>query len=97
MGIERQAPIILPKRQKDEIMAKHERIGEYLGLNKVPIHQLAWKEARMELDGGDCYPLIDVLETMAERIHDLSVNVLKFAEKTEQAQIKKAGRPKKSN
>jgi hypothetical protein len=68
MGIERKAARQLPKRLKSEILAKHERIGHWLGLQKVPLHELAWKETRLDLEGGDCYPLIDVLETMAEMV-----------------------------
>ena len=40
--------------------------NELLGLNTVPLHELAWKEERLDLGSGDCYPMVDVLERIAE-------------------------------
>lgn len=56
------------KRLASELQEKAERIGNLLGLDKVPVHTLAWKEIRLQLSTGDCYPLYDVLEKIAEDI-----------------------------
>ena len=66
--IERKLRNLPPKRQQEDLIKKHEKIGELLGLEKVPLHLLAWKEARLELGGGDCYPVIDVLQKVAEMV-----------------------------
>jgi len=80
MGIQRKAPRVLPRRQPDDILEKNEKIGELLGLEKVAVHTLSWKEQRLNLKSGDCYPVVDMLLKMAEML----------AEKP-----KKPGRPKK--
>ena len=55
------------RRQKIDILKQGERIGELLGLEKVPTFCMAWKEPRLDLPGGgDCYPLVNVLERLAE-------------------------------
>ena len=56
------------KRQKENLIEKNKRIGELLRLKKVPLHLLAWKEPKLGLDTGDCYPLVDVLERIAELV-----------------------------
>ena len=84
--IERQVRERAKKRQVDEIIEKNKKIGELLGVEKVPLHVLAWKEPRLELGEGDCYPVVDVLEKIAEFIVSLSLVA------TENK--KKPGRPK---
>ena len=81
--IERKMRNLPPKRQQEDLIKKHEKIGELLGLEKVPLHLLAWKEARLELGDGDCYPIIDVLERIAEYMPQ------------RQGEKKKPGRPPK--
>ena len=71
MTIERRVPKIIPKRLPEIIVDKHEKIGKNLGLQEVPVHTLAWKEMRLDLNSGDCYPLVDVLEAMAAQIAEL--------------------------
>lgn len=68
MAIQRKAVQAQPKRQVDDILAKNAQIGESLGLEKVPLHTLTWKEPRLDLDSGDCYPLVDVLLAIAEAL-----------------------------
>lgn len=69
MPIERQQRVMLPKRLKDDILIKNEKIGELLGLEKVPLHTLAWKEPRLDLASGDCYPVVDVLGRIADLLN----------------------------
>ena len=68
MGIQRKAVTQPVRRQQSELIDKHEKIGALLQLDKVPVHTMAWKERRLELSDGDCYPLVDVLERIAEII-----------------------------
>lgn len=63
--IEHTVRVMPKKRQKEDLEKKHEKIGELLGLEKVPLHTLAWKEPRLDLGSGDCYPVVDVLERLA--------------------------------
>jgi hypothetical protein len=57
------------KRQVIDILKAGEKIGELLELDKVPTFNMTWRELRLDIPGGgDCYPLIDVLEKMAELI-----------------------------
>ena len=88
MPIQRRAVTQLPKRQKDELIEKHKRIGECLGLKTVPQHTLAWKEERLELDSGDCYPLVDVLDRIATLLFEQMTRSAKKAE-PKQASAKK--------
>ena len=76
------------KRQKKDLIRKAERIGELLGMDPVPSFKMAWKEPRLELETAECYPLIDVLERLAEKIVMLEP-VQEIKPK------KKGGRPKK--
>ena len=66
--IQRKARQVDPKRQVADLIEKHKKIGELLKLEKVPLHVLAWKEPRYELGDGDCYPLVDVIERLAELV-----------------------------
>lgn len=66
MPIERQTIVKPPKRQKAELEEKARKIARLLKLDPVPTHTLAWKEPRLETDNADCFPLIDVLEKVAE-------------------------------
>lgn len=66
MPIERRVKKIPSKRQKSELIQKNERIGKLLGLEKVPTHTLSWKEPHLELETADCYPMVDVLECIAQ-------------------------------
>jgi len=55
------------KRQVNQLHEQAEKIGSLLGLEKVPTYNMAWKEPRLELaGGGECYPLLSVLEKLAE-------------------------------
>lgn len=57
------------KRQVKDLLEKAEKIGELLNLEKVPTFCMTWKERRLDLPGGgECYPLIDVLERLAEMV-----------------------------
>ena len=77
------------RRQKIDILKQGERIGELLGLEKVPTFCMAWKEPRLDLPGGgDCYPLVNVLERLAEMAVMLAATKLELPKK-------KGGRPKK--
>jgi len=59
----------LNKRQAQELLEKGEKIGKLLGLDRVATFNMAWKEPRLDLPGGgECYPLIDVLEKLAEKV-----------------------------
>jgi hypothetical protein len=72
------------KRQKDDLLKKAEKIGDLLKLEKVATFNMAWKEPRLDLPGGgECYPLIDVFEKIAEILN------------TPVVPKKKGGRPKK--
>jgi hypothetical protein len=54
------------KRQVKDLLEKAVEIGELLELDKVATFNMAWKEPRLDLPGGgECYPLIDVLERLA--------------------------------
>ena len=64
--IQRKSNLPVVKRQTKDRLEKNERIGELLKLDKVPLHCLEWKEPRLNLPGGDCYPLVDVLLGLAE-------------------------------
>ena len=64
--IQRKAPKVLPRRQPSDILEKNEQIGTLLGLEKVAVHTLSWKEQRLPLASGDCYPTVDVLLKIAE-------------------------------
>ena len=66
MGINRKAQKMLPRRQPSDILEKNEQIGELLGLEKVAVHTLSWKEQRLQLKSGDCYPVVDMYLKMAE-------------------------------
>ena len=68
MGIQRKVVSQQPRRQQSELVEKNEKIGELLNLEKVPTHLMAWKEPRLDLGTGDCYPLVDVLERIAELV-----------------------------
>ena len=74
MGITRKVVEKPKKRDRAELIKKHEKIGGLLGLKPVPTHTLAWKEDRLELDTGDCYPIVDVLERIAELMGQMAVN-----------------------
>ena len=57
----------IDKRQAEDLLKKAEKIGELLKLDGVATFNMAWKEPRLDLPGGgECYPLIDVLERLAE-------------------------------
>ena len=56
------------KRQQHQLVKKAERIGELLGMEMVPSHLMAWKEPRLQLETNECYPLIDVLLAIAEKL-----------------------------
>ena len=84
--IERQVRERAAKRQVDDIIEKNKKIGELLGVEKVPLHVLAWKEPRLELGEGDCYPVVDVLEKIAE-LFDVKQSI-------DVVEKKKPGRPK---
>ena len=71
--IERKLKKVVKRRGKDEILAKHKKIGELLGMPLTPLHELAWKEWRLDLGSGDCYPLIDVIERIVELITQVGV------------------------
>ena len=71
MPIERKIKAQEQKRQPGTLVEKHKKIGELLSLKKVPLHTLAWKEPRLELDTGECYPVVDVLERLAEYVNFL--------------------------
>ena len=80
------------RRQKIDILKQGERIGELLGLEKVPTFCMAWKEPRIDLPGGgECYPLVNVLERLAEWLHDERFAKIEPEEKPK----KKGGRPRK--
>ena len=66
MPIERKSIVPTKRRSWEELREEHKKIGELLGLKKVPLHTLAWKEQRLELGDGDCYPFIDLLAKVAE-------------------------------
>lgn len=66
MGINRKVVEKPKKRDRAELIEKHQKIGELLKLDPVPTHTLAWKEDRLDLDSGDCYPVIDVLGKISE-------------------------------
>ena len=68
MRIQRKAVRQLPRRQQADLIEKAEKIGKLLGLDPVPTHTLAWKEQRLEIGTGDCYPMMDVLERIAELV-----------------------------
>jgi hypothetical protein len=55
----------MSKRLPSELFEKARNIGKLLDLEPVPKHTMAWQEPRLELDTGDCYPLIDILERLA--------------------------------
>ena len=79
------------KRQKIDILKQGERIGELLGLERVPTFCMAWKEPRLDLPGGgDCYPLVNVLEKLAEL-----VGISAKMKSPEDKPKNKGGRPKK--
>ena len=84
--IERQVRERAAKRQVDDIIEKNKKIGELLGVEKVPLHVLAWKEPRLELGEGDCYPVVDILEKIAE-LFDVKQSI-------DVVEKKKPGRPK---
>jgi len=71
MSITRKVQQAPKKRLQSELHRKAERIGALLGMEGVPTHTLAWKELRLETSTGDCYPLYDVLERMAELIAEI--------------------------
>lgn len=82
---------VMPKkRQVEDLIAKRKKIGELLGLKKVPLHVLAWQEPKLELGDGDCYPLIDVLERLSQLIPGPKIEKGLFTE----IPAKKPGRPK---
>ena len=55
------------KRQLKDLYQTAEKIGDLLGLKPVPVHLMTWKEPRLNLENkGECFPLIDVLEKLAE-------------------------------
>jgi len=87
--IEHTVRVMPKKRQVEDLIEKRKKIGELLKLDKVPLHVLAWKEPRLELGDGDCYPVIDVLERIAERL--VGINTMVGVKP-----LKKPGRPKKS-
>ena len=68
MAIQRKVVNQLPRRQEGDLIKKAEKIGKLLDLDPVPTHTLAWKEQRMSIGTGDCYPLMDVLERIAELV-----------------------------
>jgi len=58
------------KRQIKDLNKKAEKIGDLLNLKKVASFNMAWQEPRINLEGGgECYPLIDVLERLAEMVN----------------------------
>ena len=85
MSIQRKVKVQEPKRQQSELIEKHKKIGELLQLERVPVHRLAWKEPRLELETADCYPVVDVLERIAELLPEIANLHL----------AKKPGRPRK--
>ena len=55
------------KRQMSDLWETAKKIGDILGLKPTPVHLMTWKEPRLNLENkGECYPLIDVLEKLAE-------------------------------
>lgn len=68
MPIERKMVSKPKKRDNDLLLEKRKKIGDLLGLKKVPTHTLAWKEPRLELDTAECYPLVDIFERIAELV-----------------------------
>ena len=86
MPIQRKVVQIPKKRNTADIAKTAERIGELLGIEKTPSHVMAWKEPRLLTTTNDCYPLVSVLEKLAEEIAELKV-----------AKPKKAGRPPKND
>jgi hypothetical protein len=64
------------KRQVEDLLKQGEKIGELLGLERVPTHNMTWKERRLDLPNkGECYPLIDVLEKQSAYIDELRDDV----------------------
>ena len=94
MSIERKIVAKPKKRDQDQLIEKHKRIGELLGLEKVPTHTLSWKEPNLELDTADCYPIVDVLEKIAELIKE-KASRYKGPMDYSASPAKKPGRPKK--
>ena len=57
------------KRLVSDLIRKGEKIGNLLKLKKVATFNMAWKEPRLALENsGECYPIIDVLEKLAEMV-----------------------------
>ena len=81
-------PII--RRQTADRLKKNEAIGELLKMEKVPLHCLEWKETKFELEGGDCYPMVDVILKLAEMVSQNHIY-----NKPPERVIKRPGRPKK--
>ena len=67
--IERKVRAVSNRRLKEELLEKNRRIGELLGLDLVPLHTLAWQEPKLETGTGDCYPMVDILERIAELLN----------------------------
>ena len=93
--IQRKVKNLAPRRQKEDLIEKHKKIGELLELEKVPLHVLSWKEPRYELGDGDCYPLVDVIEKIAELLDVRAKAKYSHKDMVVEIQTKKPGRPKK--
>lgn len=97
MSITRKVQPVPKKRLQSELHRKAERIGALLGMEGVPTHTLAWKELRLETRTGDCYPVYDVLERVAEKIARIELSARLNAEPDEDKKPKKPGRPAKKD
>lgn len=96
MGIQRKVVTQLPKRQQVDLIEKHMLIGELLQLDVVPTHTLAWKEPRLELSPGECYPIVDVLLGISKMLDKISRKLNAASDLETVQRVAKRGRPKKA-
>jgi hypothetical protein len=86
----------MSKRLPSELFEKARNIGKLLDLEPVPKHTMAWQEPRLELDTGDCYPLIDILERLAFAFSDAFKEEQKDIKPPPRERKNKGGRPRKN-
>lgn len=92
MPIERRAPKKQIRRKVSDLMESHERIRVLLGMEKTPTHTLTWKETRLDLQGGDCLPLIDVIEKIAVVLAGLLESEMHYQAQKAKPKIVKKGK-----